>query len=279
MAIEEKTPTGDETARDDIEFLVSSWNRLEVLRAIANGPRTRDELRDSTAVSRVTLSRILSDLEARNWIERTTDGYRATPAGAYLADEVTGLLANVRTLNRLGDAVDWIRLEQFDFDLCRLADAEMITPSWDDFAAQTRVLTDIVYDCTVIRGIGTGMDRAFMMAVADAALNGGLAVELLFEPRVIDAVNDEPELARRFRDLADAEAATVYRYQGTDPLMELGLLETADDDLVMLCGHYEDGAPPGTVQTADPVVWSWAERYFEERRAKSHQLQAAVFTP
>lgn len=276
-----ETDRGCETARDSVEFLVSSWNRLDVLDAAASAPRTRNELRDTADVSRVTLSRILSDLEAQGWIARDGDVYEATRAGAFVAAEVGRVLENVETLNRLEDNVEWIRLDQFDFDLCRLRDAELITPSWDDFSAQTRRLVDLVYECTAIRGIGTGMDREFMRAVGDAAIDGDLAVELVFEPAVVDAINSEPGLTRLFRDLSDAEDATVYRYRGHDPLMELGIHETqaGADDVVMLCGEYDEGAPPGTVRTTDPKVRSWAESYFESRRGESHRLRAAVFTP
>lgn len=281
MATHEETQTDRSDARNDVEFLTSSWNRLDVLAAVADGPRSRDELRDATDVSRVTLSRILSDLGTRGWITRGNDGYEATTAGAYVAAEVTGLLENVRTLNRLGDNVNWIRVDQFDFDLSRLQDATVITPTWDDFAAQTRVLTQLVYDSTAIRGIGTGLDREFMGAVADATVNGDLSVELVFTPEVIDAINAEPELSRMFRDLADAADADIYRYQGKEPLMELGIHETdgTREDVVMLCGQHEEGAPPGTVESTDPTVWDWAESYFAARRAESHRLRAAVFTP
>lgn len=281
MATQKDSETDDGAAREDVEFLLSSWNRHEVLETVTRGPRTRDELRERTDTSRVTMSRILSDLESRDWIRRTEGGYVATSAGGAIAEEVARFLENIRTLHRLGDDVDWIRIDEFDFDLSHLQDATIIKPTWDDFAAQTRVLTDLVYESITIRGIGTGMDREFMEALVDATVNGELSTELILSQEVIDAINAEPELTRLFRDFADADDGEIYRYQGPESLMELGIHETdeASEDVVMICGHHEEGAPPGTLELRNPTVRDWAESYFEARRAESHQLQAAVFTP
>lgn len=281
MASTAETPPSTGEARDDVEFLVSSWYRLDVLEAIADEPRTRDELRETTPVSGVTLSRILSDLETRGWIRRRDSGCEATTAGQFLADAATRRLADVRTLNRLGDNVERIRLDQFDFDLRCLQDANVIRPSWDDGSAQTRTLVALVYERSSIEGIGTGLDREFMHALADATLNGDLSPDLFFTEEVIEAINDEPELMRLFRDPTDAPGAEVYRNNGEDDVLELGIHErdSLDEDVVMRCGEYEEGAPPGRVESTDTRVRDRAESYFEARRAESHQLKSAVFTP
>jgi predicted transcriptional regulator len=191
------------------------------------------------------------------------------------------MLENIQTLKHLGENVTWIRLDQFDFDLSNLRDADVITPTWDDFSAQTSTLVDLVYQCTHISGIGTGLDREFMKAVGDATLDGDLSVELVFEPAVVEAITEAPELARLFSDLTDAERATIHRYEGHDALMELGIHETKGDteDVVMLCSEHDEGAPPGTLKTTNRSVWAWAESYFETPRAESHELRSAVFTP
>lgn len=267
-------------ARGAVEFLVGSWNRFHVLEAVVDEPRTRDDLRDLSDVSRVTLSRILSDLENQDWVRREDEGYVATRAGRFVASEVRRLLENITALEHLGENVNWVRLDQFDFDLAHLRDADVIMPTWDDFSAQTTTLIELVYNCSQIRGISTGLDPEFMKAVGDATLTGELSVELVFVPAVVDAITDDPELSRVFRDLADSDDAGIYRYEGTEPVMELGINETkgSQEDVVMLCGEHDGGAPPGTLRSTDSTVWDWAESFFADRRAASHQLRAAVFT-
>lgn len=269
------------SARADVTFLVSSWNRYDVLRSVVSAPRPRDELRDTVGVSRVTLSRILSDLEARGWVTRRDEGYEATRAGSIVAAELTDFVASVRSLNRLGEHAEWIRLEAFDFDLARLEDAELITPSWDDRSAQTGRIVELVAESRHVRAVGTGLDRTVVKAVCDATIDGDLSVELVFDPSVVEAIADESELACPFADLAATDWASVYRYTGQESLLELGIAETTGDgeDVVMLCGEYGDGAPPGTIRSTDPVVRNWAESYFEARRGDSRLLDPGVFTP
>lgn len=268
-------------ARADVQFLVRSWNRLDVLQSVATAPRPRDDLRDAVGVSRVTLSRILSDLEARGWVTRREEGYEATRSGSIVAAELTDFLATLRAIDRLGAHAERFRLEAVDFDLARLEDAELITPTWDDVSARTGRLVELVSESRHVRAVGTGLDRTVVQAVCDATIDGDLAVELVFDPPVVEAIADESELARPFADLASVEWASIYRYTGQESLMELGIAETTGDaeDVVVLCGEYDDGVPPGTILSTDSDVRVWAESYFEARRGESRVLDPAAFTP
>lgn len=268
-------------SHDDVEFLAGSWNRLDVLEAVVDGPRTRTELDERTDVSSVTLSRILSDLEARGWITRTRGSYEATPAGTFVVSRVRDLLAELQTVHHLGENVAWIPVDRFDFDITRLQDATVITPSWDDFSAYTRAMVDLLDESTEIRSIATGLDSEFVRAMAEACLDGTLTLELVYEPAVVDAIVADDELSSLFADLADSDRAAVYRYRGDDDLLMLGVYRGRADraDGVFLCGEHDEGAPPGTVQSTDSGVWEWAASTFASRRAASERLDAGVFTP
>lgn len=266
---------------EDVAFLARSESRTSVLEAITESPRARHELRELTGASRVTVNRILDDLEDRNWIVRENGRCEPTPLGTVVAEEFTRLLDNLGTLDHLGDHVNWMHIDRFDFDLHRLRDATVITPTWDDFAAYTNTLIDLVYDSTAIRAIGTGLHREFVKALADATINGDLSLELIYTPAVIDAILSEADLTRLVRDLADVEGANLYRYLGENPLMMLLIHETTDprDDVTLLCGQHEEDAPPGTVETPDERVRSWAEGVFESVRADSTLLEVDVLRP
>ena len=60
-----------DTALDDIAFLANSDNRVAVFERLVDGSRHRDELTDQVDASRVTIARILRELEAREWITRS----------------------------------------------------------------------------------------------------------------------------------------------------------------------------------------------------------------
>ncbi len=261
---------------EDVEFLARSESRVEVLEAIADAPRSRHELRELTGASRVTVNRIVDDLEDRGWIVRENGRCEATPKGAFVAAEFTRLMDNLETLDHLGEHVNWIALEQFDFDLRELEQANVITPTWDDFAAYTRTLVDLVYESTAIRAIGTGLHREFLEALCDATIRGDLSLELIYEPEVIDAIESEPDLRRVAGDLADVDRGKLYAYRGTDSLMMLLIHETKEprEDVALLCGQHDDDAPPGTVETTNARVRRWAESYFDSVCDDSQLLDA-----
>lgn len=266
---------------DDVAFLSRSSSRVEVLQAASQAPRTRHELRELTGGSRVTVNRILDDLEDRGWLDRENGRIEATAQGACVAEEIRRLLNNLQTLNSLGEHVNWIQLDQFDFDLCELQDATVVTPTWDDFGAYTNTLVELVYESTAIRAIGTGLHREFVQALADATITGDLSLELIYEPEVIAAIESEPDLCRLVRDLAAVDSATLYRYHGDDPLMMLLIHETRQpsDDVVLLCGQHEERAPPGTVETRSTEVRSWAESYFESVRTHAEPVDTDTLVP
>lgn len=58
----------DQASIKDITFLARSEHRIAVLDALQEAPRARHELRELTGASRVTVNRVLDDLEDRGWI-------------------------------------------------------------------------------------------------------------------------------------------------------------------------------------------------------------------
>lgn len=279
MSLRDTTVSPRWIACEDIEFLVSSWNRLDVLEAIASEPRTRADLMDFTDVSRVTLSRILADLEDSGWIVRYNDHYEATPNGVFVASEIIRMLDNLGTASQLGSIMEWLPIDRFDFDLVHLHDATIITPTFDNFTAQSKRLIDLVYESDRIRGIGTGLDHEFMRALWDASVDGDLELELILKEELFDPISADDDLRRQFTDMADKENVHIYRYNRDEPLTMVGIHDgvTTGDDVVMLCGQHEEGAPPGTVESTDETVRSWAESFFDSIRATSHPVEATAF--
>lgn len=102
---------------DYVEFLAGSPNCVEVLDAIAEAPRARHELRELTRASRVTVSRVLSDLEARSWIGHANGQYEPTLWGAFVASEFTQLLANREVTQQIDGTSRRLPADEFEFDL------------------------------------------------------------------------------------------------------------------------------------------------------------------
>lgn len=264
----------DPSVLDDIEFLVSSSNRLDVFDAIRTTPRTRHELRERTDASRVTLSRILGDLEDRNWIARVDGRYESTPEGTIVATEVARLFANLDAVSELNGTLQWLPTEQFDFELGSLADASVITSTDRELTAAITHTADRVREASRVRNVATGISSEVVDAYLEAATHDDRSLETVVHASVFDVIEDDSGLRHRFQGMLDAETITVRRYDGDTPPIML----TICDDVVLMCGRSDERSPPEGVETSDHAVRSWADSYFETLRANAPRVERDAFT-
>lgn len=275
MGTEDVPRSSNRPALDDVEFLARSDSRVEILELIRAAPRTRDDLKDAMAVSRVTLSRILREFEERGWITRRNGRYEPTPRGAFVAAEFTQLLENVETANALDEELRWLPTGAFGFPLARIGDAEIVTPSRSDHTAAIRRVSAAVDDAEWVHGTATGVSREVIDALRDLVVDRGGSLRMVLGPEAVDVIRTDAGLRHRFHEVLEAGDASISRYAGDEPVLMV-LLTDAE---VLLCGHDEDGPPPGTVATNDGAVRAWVSAYFESRHAGADPLDDAEFTP
>lgn len=258
---------------DVVAFFAGSWHRFTVLQALRTAPRTRHELRELTGVSRPTLSRILRDLGERDWLIRVDDTYRATPPGTVVAAEVAQFVENIEATASLDGALAWLPTERFEFDLARLADATVLTPDPADQTGPMRRLVEDVEATATLEVVATGVNYEVVEAVTGAALDGDLTLRVLLDDRGLAAVRSHAALTDRFGEVL-AGGGDVYRYHGDDELVECNLL----DDVVLFCGHTDDGRPAGILRSEDPHVRAWTAAYVERLRGEAEPLGVDAFT-
>jgi predicted transcriptional regulator len=263
-----------EGSLEPVEYLARSPSRLAVLDAICEGSRTRNELKGLTDVSRVTLSRILANLEGRGWIERRNGRYEATSRGSFVATELTGVLANIETLDHLDGVMEWLPTEEFDFPLTCLQDADVSTASWGDHTAQIRHVAENIPGSDRIVATASGVSREVVDALWETTVDGDTEFEGIYDTTALEIVRTDEELRRHHRDMLESGTTGCLLYEGAkEPL----LMVMVCDDTVILCGHDEDGPPPGTLETTDEAVRSWAESYVASVRAESTAIDPDLF--
>lgn len=269
-------PDDDGATLEDIEFLSRSPHRFEVLTALAEGPRTRNDLRETADVSRVTIRRLVEDLEARGWLVHDDGQYEATPQGRVVAAEFGRLYANMSTADALEDALAWLPLAEFDFDLVHLRDADvLLTASWPDHAASVSHACDLVRGVDRIRGSAIGWTPEVVEVIREQVVAGETRLAVVVGESALGMMRAEDTLRDRFRDIMAAETADLFRYTGEAPLH----MVMAMDETVSICGHVDDGPPPGTLETANEVVRSWADRYYETVREDARRLAVEALAP
>lgn len=259
---------------NDVEFLIRSTNRLDVLSAVQRNPRDRRDLRAETDFSRVTLSRILGDLTDRGWITRNNDHYEITPEGEVVATEVERLFANLEVIDTLSETLRWLPTERFDFELQRLADAEVMLPDEHDLTAQIRWVESRIQATDRIRSVGTWVAAEILETVVETTIDGELRCECVLEGRVIDHIRDDPELRESARVLLASDRANLYRFDGDRAEMTMSILS----DGVLMCGKQGARSFPEAVATTDEAVVEWATARFESIRADATPVELGLFT-
>ena len=260
---------------DNVEFLVRSTNRLDVLDALRTAPRSRRDLVETSDFSRATLSRILGDLEERRWIVRLNGHYDATTEGAVVAAEVGRLFDNLEAIDALGETLRWLPVERFDFELGRLVDAEVVVPNGHDLTAQIRWVAGRIEAADRVRSVATWVSSEILEALVESTIEGGCAFEGVVAGHVVEYVRDEPPLRESVRALLEADRAVLYRYDGDEAALTMSIYP----DGVLLCGQRDARSFPEAVATTDEAVVSWAGAHYESLRAESERLDADAFTP
>lgn len=259
------------SALDDLRFLARSESRVEALKTLAAGPRTRRELQEDVGVSRPTVGRILTGFVERGWVVRNGREFDLTPLGEHLADGVVALLETMETEARLRRTVDWLPTGTPGFEVSLLSEA---TVTMADPVAPYRPAERLV---ELIRETGTGTVRAFgtrpqpgYFDAFDWEVGDGLAVEVLLGPLVVEALREHPP-----EGLRESVAADRMRLRVCD---ELPCGMTLLDGHVALCGYdAATGMLKAVVDTDSPAAVDWATGVYERWRERSEPVDAAAF--
>lgn len=251
-----------------VRFLTGSPNRLRMLLELAAGPRTSQRLEAEVDVPRSSLLRILAEFERRGWVAETDREYRTTPVGDLLVAEMRGLTARLEGVLALGQTVQLLPVDEFDFDVRRLADATVSTPTRENpFEAIDRIV-EVVGEVDRFTFVSRAVSREVFQSVLDAARDRDQTVCAVLTGDVVDAVADAPDLARWLGDLREA-GAEVRRYDG-DPSVILAVA----DDRVLLHALDEDGIPQALFESRDDAVREWATSQLARYRQASSPLDA-----
>lgn len=275
-----RSPQPDGDPLDDVAYLARSAHRVTALERLAEGPMTRRELHVSTDISQPTLGRLLDGFEDRGWVEcDRTNGrtYEVTPFGELIAETFDDLLETVATMQRFRDVSEELPLEEMDFDLRRFSDADITLPSSTDVTAHMRREDELIADAERVRFLCSSSFGPGIRAYRDRIVGSEVRFEAVITAEALDTALADPESAEWVRDLAAAENATIYRYDGPVDLI-LGVI----DGVVSLVPLDDSGVPNAFIESEDEVIRQWAESTLAAHREQSQQFepeQFASFTP
>ncbi|WP_049921452.1 helix-turn-helix transcriptional regulator [Halopiger djelfimassiliensis] len=260
-------------AIDGAAFLARSEHRVRVLELLADGTRTREELKAGTDVTRVTLSRILGDLADRGWIERDhAEGrYAATDTGREVYEHFDRLLETIAVGQRSPDVIDSLPTEWFDFELRCLTDADIVAAESADPLAGMRVVANAVGRATTVRAV-VGAFTSLPMYTHAEALHAGDPpdAEVVFDTDATAVSLDDPDLVDRWRRIeAETDRSVYYSVDEAVPCN----VDIIDDETVFLSVSNAEAGGFNVVRTTHSTVVDWARNLFGEKRAAAVPLE------
>lgn len=250
---------------DDIAFLARSETRVRSMRAIDEHPRDRRDLARATDTPRSTLSRTLSELEERGWIERNGQLYELTTAGTLLIEQFVPLLDTVSVLQTLGEAIDLLPFDETDLTVQHLEDAQFVTPTGLNPTAHFDYGIERLREADRFRCVARTAPLVYVEAIHEGVVTGRLTAECVLDGTYLDDLQDEPELQEHWNEIA-VESETVRRSEEPISFVLLVLDGTVH---LWLCD--ERGGSQGLVECENPGVLSWAnatvDRYLEQTQS------------
>ncbi|WP_226483187.1 helix-turn-helix transcriptional regulator [Natrinema amylolyticum] len=262
-------PSEDSLA--DIAYLARSANRVIILNTLVSGSYTSRDLEQATGVSRSTLERIVSELERRDWIERTTQGeYTATTAGEFAMSEFAPLADSMTALRALGDAVEWLPREELSIGLHHFSDAIIRVPNSNSATAPAAYMAKLLREATEFAClVRIAPPLGFEIAMRDRAATGKLTTEHVVTEDELAYIAEQPDRVRRWREYLNT-GVDVFCYAGDVPCNLFVIDETVlvVDREPNVCAF---------IESENETVRVWASDMIGTYRAEADRLRPDTF--
>lgn len=190
------------------DFLQVMNRRSELLRALGSDGTSKRALEEDLDVSRSTIDRGVRELEAKDLVERTGDGYRRTLTGSLALqnyDRFTrrteGLCAGSALLTELPTDVE--------FDPAFLAGARVVETEPASPHRPLEELYSVVEEAVAVRGFAPAIHPQQVETYERQIVDGGMGVDIVLTEDAYDRlVADYPEALGR---VVDQEHVSFHR--------------------------------------------------------------------
>ena len=251
----------------DIEFLSRSAHRVDALRRLQEGPADRDDLRAATGVSKATVSRLLNEVEGRNWVVRDGHEYELTDPGEFVADEFLRLVDRMGTEHALRDVWQWFPTDLPGCTMSLFADAVITVPETSSPYRSLSRHVELVDSARTVRGFSSRplKPESYELYLQNAL--SGTDTTVVFPPVVID---DMLRVAAE-ELLRDAIGSAHFTVLENDSLPTDAAMGLADDRLAVWFRD-DDGVTQGGVDTDTREAVAWFESIYERARSEARPV-------
>lgn len=258
---------------EDIQFLARANTRIRAIQLLAEEPRDRDELIERIDISRATLSRLLRQLEDREWVTQDGTRYTTTRFGAAMANDITQVLDTATTIRQFQGIAQYLPFDELGIEFHQLRGARITEATSSDPAAPARRVGQLLDAADRTRILKQAIDPNASRPHYEVVIQGKQRTEVILTSEAIDTVNENRETRQWFQDMITNEVP-VYRYDGSVPI-NLKII----DETVVLSVTDENGLLPALIETSDEEIFSWAVETFESYGEQAAVVEEEAFTP
>ena len=256
----------------EIAFLVNSVNRFAVLENLTDGEHSRHVLAERLDVSRVTIARILDDLEDRQWISQHGQIAEITSLGAWVVEEVSELQQMMIVERKLRSVIRWFPDEGFGFHIGCLKDADITRVTEADATSPIDRLVRQLDHAEHVQAFSFAITGQFLNACWEFVIEENHTFEWVFTTDVLEVLTSNEVMRQQSREMLESGRATFIHYDDTIPYVVILTEITANLRLAD-----ESGAPSALIQTEQEEVRAWAESMFETYRAEGTPVENELF--
>jgi predicted transcriptional regulator len=259
---------------EDAAYLTRSEHRVTTLELLAEEPRDRSALKEATGVSRVTMGRMLGELEDRGWVRRDDHEYRVTDCGRIVAEDLSRLLETTGTAQKLRDVEEFLPVEAFDFDLRRFAEATVYRPKRSDPNAPMRRMASLLSSSDRVRVAAPSVSlvpiRAHRNRLLDAEDHEATVV---LTAEAVETARDDDDIGTWLAEMVETGRYQLYEYDGSFPAD----IVVADETVMITLFDEAGGAGfHSMVESDDETVRSWALSSVDSYRQEAKRLDAGA---
>jgi len=257
-------------AEDELEFLLRSGNRTELVLALAEShPLDRYDLERQLDASRRTVTRALDALSERGYVQETAEGYSLTAFGASVVEAYRDCHQQVERAAAYRPFLEHVDAQVLDIDPDLLEGAELTVASEaSPFVVLTRTL-ELRAEANCIREAAPGIEKRSVEQLADRLRDGeDLDIEVVLPPEAVETAGATDAFAADHGVARDADAVDFY--VAPEPFsVFVGVM---DDTAVLAAG--EGGEPLAMVESDRPALRKWAQARLDEFRNAATPLSA-----
>jgi predicted transcriptional regulator len=213
---------------------------------------------------------MLREFETQGWVVRDGHQHRATPAGQFIAEEVTTLLTRVETERALRDVAQWLPTEKLGITIEAFAEAIVTIADDEDPYRPVERYDELIEEAETMRSFGTATLKSANAGSLFRNVRDGMDTEIIYPPPIVEAVLDwSPEAAKRGLSSGNL---TILLHDS----LPCGL--TVFDERVALTGYNPDtGMLRAIVDTDAQKAREWGLDLYESYRDEARPLDVERF--